>query len=122
MSLEEMFLRDIHERPDEDGPRLILADWLEDNGDPDRAEFIRLQCRLARGVADPAQAVAEQRVAELLVQHERRWLGELWSPALHWQFHRGLVERLAHTGLFRAVGAAYHQWLRFYPDGVVLSV
>src|SRR5262245_22546514 len=32
---------------DDDGPRLIYADWLEDHGDPVRAEFIRVQCRLA---------------------------------------------------------------------------
>src|SRR5215467_3418247 len=29
--------------PDEDTPRLALADWCAENGDPDRAEFIRLQ-------------------------------------------------------------------------------
>ena len=28
--------------PDEDTPRLVYADWLQENGDPDRAEFIRL--------------------------------------------------------------------------------
>jgi len=37
--------------PDEDTPRLVLADWLDENGDEHdhgRAEFIRLQCELAR--------------------------------------------------------------------------
>ena len=43
MTHEEAFLRDILEHPDDDGRRLIFADWLEDNGDPDRAEFIRVQ-------------------------------------------------------------------------------
>src|SRR5262249_24298968 len=42
------FLRLIAERPDDDGPRLLYADWLADNGDPDRAEFIRVQCALAQ--------------------------------------------------------------------------
>jgi hypothetical protein len=32
-------------------PRLILADWLEERGDP-RADFIRVQCELAAGVDD----------------------------------------------------------------------
>ena len=33
--------------PEEDGPRLVLADWLEEQGDTERAEFIRVQCALA---------------------------------------------------------------------------
>jgi uncharacterized protein (TIGR02996 family) len=43
------FLQDIIEHPEDDAPRLIYADWLEEHGDPDRGEFIRVQCRLARG-------------------------------------------------------------------------
>ena len=30
--------------PWDDLPRLAVADWLDDHGDPARAEFIRLQC------------------------------------------------------------------------------
>jgi uncharacterized protein (TIGR02996 family) len=37
MTSETAFLRDILEHPDDDTPRLIFADWLEDNGDPERA-------------------------------------------------------------------------------------
>ena len=39
--------------PDEDTPRLVYADWLEENGQALRAEFIRLQIKLA--ATDPAQ-------------------------------------------------------------------
>jgi uncharacterized protein (TIGR02996 family) len=116
-SLETVFLRDIHASPDDDTPRLVFADWLEDHGDPDRAELIRLQCRLAAGQASSA---AEARVTELLALHQRRWLGKLWAPGLRWQFRRGLVEGLEHSGLFRTIDT-YH-WLRFYGDGTVLSV
>ncbi len=42
----EDFLQAIAESPDEDAIRLVFADWLEENGDPDRAEFIRLQCEI----------------------------------------------------------------------------
>ena len=34
--------------PDDDLPRLVYADCLEENGDPDRAAFIRAQIELAR--------------------------------------------------------------------------
>lgn len=43
------FLRTIRARPDDDLPRMILADWLEDH-DPERAEFIRLSIERYRWV------------------------------------------------------------------------
>lgn len=48
---KEAFLRRICESPDDDAPRLIYADWLDERGDSDsrdRAEFIRVQIKLAR--------------------------------------------------------------------------
>ncbi|MES2342320.1 MAG: TIGR02996 domain-containing protein [Pseudomonadota bacterium] len=42
------FLPAILADPDDDTPRLVLADWLEESGtDPLRAEFIRVQVKLA---------------------------------------------------------------------------
>ena len=37
----QAFLDAIRHAPAEDAPRLIYADWLDDNGDSDRADFIR---------------------------------------------------------------------------------
>lgn len=48
MTHDESFLLAIREAPADDSPRLIYADWLEEHGQADRAEFIRVQCRLAR--------------------------------------------------------------------------
>jgi uncharacterized protein (TIGR02996 family) len=45
--VEEGLLRAILDHPD-DGPRLGYADWLEAHGQPDRAEFIRVQVARAR--------------------------------------------------------------------------
>ena len=42
------FLAAILDSPDDDTPRLVYADWLEENGQEARAEFIRVQCELAR--------------------------------------------------------------------------
>lgn len=33
--------------PEEDLPRLVLADWWEENGQPERGEFVRVQVELA---------------------------------------------------------------------------
>ena len=41
-------LRAILERPYDDALRLILADWLEERGEAERADFIRVQVALAQ--------------------------------------------------------------------------
>ncbi len=41
----EGFLRAVAEEPWDETHRLILADWLEEQGATERADFIRLQCR-----------------------------------------------------------------------------
>jgi uncharacterized protein (TIGR02996 family) len=46
------FLADIREHPDDDTPRLVLADWLDDQGDQASvacADLIRTQGRRAWG-------------------------------------------------------------------------
>jgi uncharacterized protein (TIGR02996 family) len=48
MSDRDALLRAICENPDDDAPRLIYADWLDEHGDPLQAEFIRVQVELAR--------------------------------------------------------------------------
>jgi uncharacterized protein (TIGR02996 family) len=45
---DDAFLQAILESPDDDTPRLIYADWLDEHGEPDRAEFIHMQGLLAR--------------------------------------------------------------------------
>jgi uncharacterized protein (TIGR02996 family) len=43
MSHDEAFLQAIIESPDDDAPRLVYADWLDEHGQPVRADFIRVQ-------------------------------------------------------------------------------
>jgi uncharacterized protein (TIGR02996 family) len=78
MSPEEAgLLQAIRDNLDEDGVRLIYADWLEEHGDSPRAEFIRLQCQLDRlADDDPQRDELEQRERELR-EHEDKWLGPL---------------------------------------------
>lgn len=47
MSDGEALLAAIIRDPAEDTPRLMYADWLQENGHGERAEFIRVQCELA---------------------------------------------------------------------------
>ncbi|HEY7311545.1 MAG TPA: TIGR02996 domain-containing protein [Gemmataceae bacterium] len=81
MHSREAFLQAIVEDPDDDTPRLIYADWLEEHGDVHRAEFIRVQCELARLPEDeearrPALLTREW---TLLSTHAKEWLAELPS-------------------------------------------
>ncbi len=46
MSDRDALLAAITAEPDEDTPRLVYADWLDEHDEGDRAEFIRVQCRL----------------------------------------------------------------------------
>lgn len=47
-TVPEGLLRAILDDPDDDAPRLVYADWLEEHGDADHANFIRAQVELAR--------------------------------------------------------------------------
>jgi uncharacterized protein (TIGR02996 family) len=44
----DALLTTILAKPEEDTPRLVYADWLEENYQPARAEFIRADCELAQ--------------------------------------------------------------------------
>lgn len=94
MGHDEAFLRDIIEHPDDDAPRLIYADWLQDHDQAERAEFIRLQCRLAAPDAldDPHRWALLARQQQLLREHGKGWAGPLRRLVKRWRFRRGFVE------------------------------
>ena len=83
-------IAEIVARPDDDGPRLVYADWLLERGDP-RGEFIQVQCANA---ARPTVALAA-REAELLEAHGQRWGAHLLPDAHEWHFARGFVASVA---------------------------
>jgi uncharacterized protein (TIGR02996 family) len=105
---EESFLQAIREHPDDDTPRLVYADRLEEQGDAARAEFIRTQVALAGLAADDARRpVLAAREQALLVEHRDDWLeplrdlaAPLRDPAVGkarmnaWEFRRGFLESI----------------------------
>lgn len=48
MTDRDAFIRAIIAAPDDDVPRIVFADWLDEHGEKERAELIRLQCELAK--------------------------------------------------------------------------
>jgi uncharacterized protein (TIGR02996 family) len=113
------FLRDAKDHPEDDTPRLALADWLDEQGDPDRAAFLRLRCRFAPDspwpLRPPERDGAAERVRQLLARFGGGWLGPLWPRGGCW--HRGLLA--AH--LDRRVGPAQLQDVLPWMDSLLFE-
>jgi uncharacterized protein (TIGR02996 family) len=83
MSDEDALLAAIAEHPDEDTPRLVYADWLQEHDQPIRAEFIRVQIEIARKQETLPRVLLNRHVdlfkrqQELLDNHRDELLGQL---------------------------------------------
>lgn len=63
---EAALLQAIIDSPDDDGLRLVYADFLEERGEPERATFIRVQIELANlPQADERRVSLEAKEREL---------------------------------------------------------
>src|SRR5262249_53512138 len=74
MSDEKALLAAIWANPHEDAARLVYADWLQENGQPERAEFIRVQCELAQfdeWDESPRKLELEKREQKLWKKHAK---------------------------------------------------
>jgi uncharacterized protein (TIGR02996 family) len=104
-------LRAVLEVPGCDDRRLVYADWLEEQGGGEYAEFVRVQCALAamesRHRHECTSAVRrgmesrglKTREGELLSRGYWRFpMGTLWSGAaktLRWDYSRGFIESVS---------------------------
>jgi uncharacterized protein (TIGR02996 family) len=124
MTHDEAFIEAIAESPDDEGLRLIYADWLEDQGESDRAELIQVECALAKHLAaapnrHPLEYRArrllcvsdgvfkfeghlssdlEARDHELLSAHAGQWSEPLRRFVEYVGFRRGFVEEVGMRG------------------------
>jgi uncharacterized protein (TIGR02996 family) len=90
---DDAFLRAIIDNPDDDLPRLVYADWLDEHGDPQRAELIRVQCELAALSGDEnGLGPLGTRERRLLQAHFERWFAPFASFSHVPSFRRGFVE------------------------------
>jgi uncharacterized protein (TIGR02996 family) len=89
------FLQDMQDNPHDDAPRLILADWLEENGDAEdapRAELLRVQSQAARlPSGDPRYPLLRAREQGLLHERGERWCADLGVRPARWHWERGLL-------------------------------
>jgi uncharacterized protein (TIGR02996 family) len=102
MTPEDAFLLDILIHPDEAAPRLIYADWLEDQGDP-RSPWVRQGCEvLAAPANSPERRVAREKFRSACAEEGHTW-PELEGLVLTWA---GLVS------VFRYRLAEVFAWCR----------
>ena len=89
-------------QPDEDTPRLAFADWCDEHGEPERAEFIRLQFEAERHAEHtPARMDAEERLSALLERNRPAWIAGVpdwaldpkWLPEVR-HFRRGFLHQV----------------------------
>lgn len=110
---EEGFLHTIRDEYENEEPRLIFADWLEDQGDNDRADLIRLQCQRATlPERDCNIPCLDAQINSLLSANIDRWTGSV-PNSLMLKMERGLFHvkvALTKRGLPRDVA----KWWREY--------
>lgn len=97
MNDHDALLRAIGEHPEEDTPRLMYADWLEENGQTERADFVRNQVELGRvGLDDPARRPLVVKNLYYLKNCVPEWKAELPKLSrIEWgDFNRGLIEEV----------------------------
>ena len=95
--------------PADDAVRLVYADWLEENGQPERAEFIRTQCAHARlGRDDPREEALRRRDFALRAEQLHRGLAteSLIDVLLNTEAESGDVMQLAFSDSDRRVLAS----------------
>jgi uncharacterized protein (TIGR02996 family) len=69
----DALFRVVCEQPWEDTPRLMLADWLEENDEPLRAEFIRVQIEAAKETSESRRRALVARASALHQESRGRW-------------------------------------------------
>lgn len=90
---EQPFLDAISARYAEDGPRLVYADFLDDAGDPPRAELVRVQIALARVPDDhPRKPELVDRQDDLIAAHSAKWTEHLGNLVVSGEFRRGVLD------------------------------
>jgi uncharacterized protein (TIGR02996 family) len=124
----EPFLRAICEAPDDDAPRLIFADYLDETGETERAEFIRLQVQLHHA---PDSSPAARRCEELFRDRWIYWLAELPGTTALWaeflitrlpgRVSRSLEDSADDLGTWIECTAALKDWERGFPATVYLQ-
>ena len=95
---EQAFLAAIVATPDDDTPRLVFADWLDERArgdDAARAALIRAQCQLEHlAPGGKERRALEKQAKAILKEHEGKWAKALSDAGIvdRWEFRRGFID------------------------------
>ena len=108
----------IFDHPDDDTPRLIYADWLQEHSEEPLAEFIRARCAIALlGNHQPRPLQLREREKKAWEAIKSRWPGFIqFTGARKEWFYRGLFRRrlaLNEETFF----LHYPEWQQWFPVG-----
>ncbi|VTR94454.1 unnamed protein product [Gemmata massiliana] len=79
MSDEAAFLAALKANPVDDTARLVYADWLDENGEPVRAEYLRFVVTTARNEGNLAAATGAERFVGFGVALAEEWRTKVGS-------------------------------------------
>lgn len=81
MNERDELRRAVLESPHDDLPRLIFADRIQEDGEDELAEFVRVQCELATILADTPERFHHNLDMTLDTQDldQQRWKHEIWG-------------------------------------------
>jgi uncharacterized protein (TIGR02996 family) len=92
--------------PDDDTPRLVYADWLQENGDEEQARFIResIACARLADHEDDARERIAKRLDDVAARNGPRWLAEVGVVGGEPEYDRGMAEGVIYASFdaFRA--------------------
>ncbi|WP_020468836.1 TIGR02996 domain-containing protein [Zavarzinella formosa] len=108
---EAAFIDRIREDNADDLPRLIYADWLDEHGHQPRADFIRVQCALAKMAEDdPNTETLRMYENSLLESYSDEWTQKIGQIVEGLSFRRGMIEAVTVTPRqFLAIGENGYQ-------------
>ena len=122
-SEKSAFIASIKDAPDDDAPRLIYADWLDEHGEPERAEFIRVQCEIDRRKDQNGNWKREFNVLDLppILEREKELLTQFyyWDtlpfPSYCATLHLGALtnnRRVFRRGFIHSITCTAADWLQ----------
>lgn len=85
---ELALLAAIHAQPKDNTIRLVYADWLQENGQPEYAEFVRLSIRLYRPISPEPELRSRWEI--LRTNFGKQWAAPMPKPLSGDNYGRGL--------------------------------
>lgn len=120
MNAQKALWQAILDDPDDDTARLVYADWLEENGEAERGQFIRVQVELARnGIGDARRKELERQETKLLKGKKTVWKANIpVIKGVRWgEFLRGFVSEAIVQSVFM-----FHRYARQIVEAIPLQV